>query len=225
MLTLLTALQHADAAFPSGGFAFSSGVEGFAALPLPFDSDALARYVEATLRHRWAGTDRVALVHAYRSAGDLEQLAMVDEAIEATSLAEPFRTGSRRAGRALLTTHVRLATSGADSLRDAIADGRLLGHLATVQGCLWQSLGLSEGDAEAMAGYRAITGLVSAGVRLGLIGAIDAQTIISDMLPVLAELLDEKVATASRIELMSFAPLIDIAAMRGAASGVRLFSN
>ena len=134
-----------------------------------------------------------------------------------------LRSGSRRAGRALLTSHVRLGTPGAEAIMAALAGGRLKGHIAMLQGCLWRALGLHETDAEAMAGYQAIAGLASAGVRLGCIGALDAQAVISDSLPVLERILSVPVPAAP-IDYESFAPLADIASMRR-ASGSRLFSN
>lgn len=225
MLTSLVALQNADTAFPSGAFAFSNGIEGLASLPHPFQIDALTNYVEATLRHRWNAMDRRALVHAYRAAGDIDRAAAIDRSMETASLAEPFRTGSRRAGKALLITHVRLATPEAERLRDAIAAGRMLGHLAVIQGCLWRVLGISEAEAAMMAGYQTIAGLVSAAVRLGRVGAIDGQRVIRDSLPVLATILSEPVPYDDAVELESFAPLVDIASMRGADDGARLFSN
>ena len=123
MLNSLLAMQQADSAFPSGAFAFSNGIEGLAALPYAFDRDALKRHAEAAIRHRWAGTDRVAMIVAHRADGDLDRLETVDRAIEAATLPESMRTGSRRAGRALLTTHARLGTLKADGLRTAIAGG------------------------------------------------------------------------------------------------------
>ena len=63
MITTLLAMQQADAAFPSGAFAFSSGIEGVTLLPDAFDVTALQRHAAVTLRHRWAGLERVALVH------------------------------------------------------------------------------------------------------------------------------------------------------------------
>lgn len=225
MLNALIALQHADTAFPNGGFAFSNGIEGLAALSLPFDVAALRCHVESALRHRWATMDRRALVWAHRAGTDIGQLARLDHVFEASSLVEPFRTGSRRAGRAFLTTHARLATPGVDRLRDAVANGRLLGHLPVIQGSVWASLGLRERDGATMAGYQAVTGLVSAAVRLGRVGAIEAQGVIRDLIPVLVDLLEEPVPAADCGELNSFAPLVDVAALRGGGDGARLFSN
>ena len=90
MMTSLVALQHADSAFPSGSFAFSNGLEGYLAAAL--DGSSVRHFVEITLRHRWIGTDRVALVLAFRDPDNLERLAAIDEAVEAATLAEPLRS-------------------------------------------------------------------------------------------------------------------------------------
>ncbi len=224
MLTMLLAMQQADAAFPSGAFAFSNGIEGLAALPYPFDRDALRRHAEAAIRHRWAGTDRVAMIMAHRAVDDLDRLGNVDDAIEAATLAEPMRTGSRRAGRALLTTHARLGTSQAYDLKTAIAGGHLIGHLATIQGCLWRAIGLSEREAIAISGYQTVSGLATAAVRLGRIGAIEAQGVLRDMLPVIAEY-DTLPLQGADLLFDSMIPFIEIAAMRSAQAELRLFAN
>src|SRR5258708_14297856 len=210
---MLSAMQHADSAFPSGGFAFSNGIEGLAALGPRLDRARLAAVVDATIRHGWACADRVALVHAYR-ANDLDQVATIDAAVEAATIAEPLRTGSKRNGGALLAAHVRLATSAAVAFRALIDAGHAYGHLAVVQGLVWRNLGISEPHAVAMSGYTAASGLVAAAVRLGQIGAIAAQAVLGDALRAVEEVSGEPVPAA--LELASFTPWLDVASARQA---------
>lgn len=223
MTGLLTALQQADSAFPSGSFAFSNGIEGLASLCGRLDRDKLTAIVAAVLRHRWASADRVALVHAYRAGDDLAALAVIDAAFEAATLAEPLRVGSRRNGGALLAAHVRLATPGAAGLRAHIDAGHAHGHLQVVQGFLWRALGLSEELAIEVSGYTTAAGLVAAAVRLGRIGAIDAQAVLASALTVIAEAVKTPVAPHTEIE--SFTPWLDAAAARHAHASLRLFVN
>lgn len=224
MIATLLAMQQADAAFPSGSFAFSNGIEGVAALPYPFDRAALLRHAQVAIRHRWAGLDRIALVRAWRAGGGVTILSAIDEAVEAANVVVSFRDGSRRAGRALLTSHTRLATPGADALTAAIAQGRLLGHLSTMQGALFRALGVPESEAMAISGYQAVASLTSAAVRLGRIGALDAQSVIRDMLPEIAALTAPETFDPDA-EFESFTPFLDIAAMRSADAAIRLFSS
>ena len=99
---LLSALQHGDSFFPSGGVAFSSGLEMLHADHEVASSEQLATFVEGQLRHRWASCDACALMAAYRANGNLDRIAAVDAIVEAVSLAMELREGSKRAGASLL---------------------------------------------------------------------------------------------------------------------------
>ncbi|WP_158810497.1 urease accessory protein UreF [Beijerinckia sp. L45] len=229
-LNQFLALQHADSSFPSGGFAFSNGIEGLAALGA-LSEGALARIILGALRHRWAGADRIALMAAFRAGGDIAVLARIDAAIEAATLAESLRLGSRRHGQSFLAAHVRLATPGADALRDAVRSGTMLGHVTALQGALWRALGMSEADAVVISGYQAVASLTTAAVRLGQIGAIEAQRVMAQVLPHLADLTDDNpdaaIAAVTNADpvLISFIPFIEIAAARHAHADLHLFSN
>ena len=226
MLQRLIAFQQADSIFPSGSFAFSNGLEGLAALMDGLGGEDLAGAVEAILRHRWAGSDRVALVLAHRANGDPARLAEIDAAVEAACLSEPMRTGSRRNGGALLAAHTLIGTPGAERLRAAVREGRLLGHVAVIQGTLWRGLDLDETTVTEIAGYQTAAALVTAAVRLGQVGAIEAQRILSALMPVLAEIAARPVHEESgEIVLIAFTPFIEIATMRHAHADLRLFAN
>jgi urease accessory protein len=219
---LLTILQHADSAFPSGSFAFSNGIEGLAGLNARLDRGGLHDVVVMVLRHRWATSDRIAVALAHRAGGDLGAIATIDRAVEAATLAEPLRAGSKRNGKALLAAHVRLATSGAAELRARIESGDALGHLPVVQGFVWRARDMSEADAIAVSGYTTASGLIAAAVRLGHIGAVEAQAVLTSVLPAIAEISRPAPADAA---LESFTPWIDIAAARHARAHLRLFAS
>lgn len=220
---LLVALQHADSQFPSGGFAFSQGLEASSQLADrlgPFD---FAGFLDVQLRHRWADADRVALVRAHRLCGDLERLAALDFEVEASTFMEGLRAGSRRNGAALLTAHGRIGTKGAIPFRTLVRANRALGHLAVVQGLLWRALGLDEATVVAVSGYQAAASLTTAAIRLGLVGAIEAQTLLARSLPIVAEVSEAPVADDEPIR--SFTPLAEIAVALHGTGGQRLFSN
>lgn len=223
MLNLLHAIWQADSAFPSGAFAFSGGLEGLAAQGMPGGRAALASVMRDLLLHRWASADRVALARAHRACGDLDRIAMADDALDATILPAPLREGSCRNGAALLAAHARLGQPTAQRLRHARAQGRLHGHLPVMQGAIFHALGMTESAATAAAGYAAIAAIATASVRLGRVGAIEAQSAVAGMLPLLAGLAADPPADDAPIE--GFLPLLDIAAARHARAGVRLFAN
>ena len=183
--TLLAALWQSDTAFPNGAFAFSNGVEGGAALDPPLDPGKLDRLLASTLIHRWSRTDRIALLHAF-GARDVARLVVIDQRLEAATPVEPLRIGSRRNGSAFLTAHGRLGTPGAAAFRAEIAAGRALGHLAVAQGWVWARCGLDRRSAAAASAYGSAAAMVNAAVRLGAVGAIAAQGVLSRALPLIA---------------------------------------
>jgi urease accessory protein len=184
---------------------------------------SFAAFLTTHMRHRWAEADRVSLVRAHRCADDLAALAALDAEVEASTFADGLRVGSRRNGIALLTTHVRMGTAAAAGYRAMIHAGEAHGHLPVVQGMLWRSLGLDATAAVAVSGYQAAASLATAAIRLGLIGAIEAQIQIAGVL----DLID--VASAAPVAddepIRSFAPLAEIAVCLHGATGQRLFSN
>ncbi len=223
-LSLLTTLWQADSAFPSGSFAFSNGIEGAAALGEPLDAANLAALLAATLRHRWATADRVAMLAAHRAAGDLATVTVTDLAYDAATLPAPLRHGSRRNGVAFLTAHQRLGTQGAAAFRAEIAAGRALGHLPVAQGLVWRNCGLDERLAILTSGYVTASGLVAAAVRLGRIGAVAAQAVLAAIFPLIAEFATEAPGPTDG-EITSMTPWIDIAAIRHSRADLRLFAN
>jgi len=220
--TQLLALQFGDSAFPSGGFAFSWGLEGLAADGLIDDDEDVAEVIAQQLAMRWNTMDRILLGRAH-AAQDLHGVTCADLAAEAATLSAPMRAGSRRAGRALLGVCARLALEGVAEYRDAAADDGRLGHLAVVQGVVFRAAGLPLTVAELLSGWAVISGLTSAAVRLGLIGHIQALKTAGPLRATLAGLLSTP--TAVDAELSSFTPLVDIAVTRNTQRDMRMFAT
>lgn len=188
----------------------------------PLDRRGLRDIVTLFLRHRWATSDRVAVTRTHRANDAFDKVAAIDDAVEAATLTEPLRTGSKRHGNALLAAHVRLATPGARELRMLVEDGGARGHLPVVQGFVWRACGLSEAAATAVSGYSTAAGLIAAAVRLGLIGAMEAQSVLAASLATVAEL-SSPIEAAAQIE--TFMPWVDVAASRHARAHLRLFAS
>ena len=223
MLSTLRALWQADGAFPSGSFAFSYGIEGVIALRDSLDMPELKRLVSAALRHRWATYDRVALLRAFCCDGDLAVIAAVDREVEASTLVESLRSGSRRNGASFLASHARIGNDLAAILRGAVRSGECLGHIAVMQGAVWSSVGLNENLAQLTSGYTVASGLITAAIRLGAVGALQGQQVLADCLPLIEQLSMAEPPAASELE--SFVPFLDIAAARHAQADLRLFAN
>lgn len=219
---LLTALQFGDGQFPAGGFAFSWGLESLIADGHMVRTD-LAGFLIGQIERRWATLERIVLIHAHAAAGDPDLLSALDDLLDAASVVDTARSGSKRAGQALLATHCRLGTPGAAAFRRAVAAGRAEGHLTVVQGCVLAGAGLDRPATLTLAAYGMLTALTSAGIRLGLVGHLDAQRALAAARLPVAELVER--TDADLDALSSFTPLADIALMRHPVQAQRLFST
>ena len=218
---LLRALQHGDSAFPSGGFAFSWGLETLKADGHVTDGTGVADFVRTQLRFRWATSDRHFLHRASVVLDDREALASLDRDVEALTLATELRDGSRRAGRTLLRAHAGIKTPGAVEYQTAIKSGGALGHLPIAQAIVWTGVGLSMVELEVVAAYTLASGITQAAVRLSLLGPVEAQAILTDVQDQIIELLDQPVPDVPH----AFTPSAEVAVMRHEAGHARLFAN
>lgn len=220
---LLTALQHADSFFPAGGIAFSWGLETLRADGHLDGPEQVAEFIEGQLTQRWAVCDRAALVAAWRAADDPEQLHAIDRELDIMSLAAEMREGSRRAGTSLLTVHERLGTPGAAAYRAAVRSAIAFGHLPVVQGLVWRGVGLSESACQCVAVHTFCVGLVSAALRLGIMGHLHGQQILTGLRPMVTALLAQPAPEFSAA--YAYAPAAEIAIMRHEVQESRLFAN
>lgn len=220
---LLSALQFADSFFPGGGITLSWGLEQLRTDGELSSAQELIAFVEGQLSQRWAMFDAPALSAAWQASDDLGRLRVIDSTLEAMTLAMELRDGSRRAGSALLNVHARLGNAAAKRFRSLVLDASTPGHLAVVQGLVWRQQGLPEPTCRAIAAHLLVTGLVSAALRLGLVGHLQAQAAINQLRSLLAGLLEQPVADFD--EIAAFTPATDVASMRHEQAEARLFGN
>jgi urease accessory protein len=223
MLSILHAIWQADGSFPSGSFAFSYGVEGVVALRSKLDRTALAELTATVIRQRWLTSDRIALVRAFRAAGDLHAIAAIDRDVEASTFGSTMRDGSRRNGGSFLASHARLGEAAALQLREAARSGVCLGHIAVMQGAVWQAMGFDEKLAQLASAYGVASSVTAAALRLGAVGALEGQKVLRGCLPLIDALVAQPVP--DHAELSSFVPFLEIAAARHARADLRLFVN
>ena len=117
----------------------------------------------------------------------------------------------------------RLGHAGAIRYREVIGDDPGLGHLPVVQGMAYREAGLGLGAAEAVSGWTAMAGLASASIRLGLIGHIGAQHILSRLRLRLDALLQDRPPPG--VPISSFTPLADIAVSRNPGRHLKMFAT
>jgi urease accessory protein len=92
-----------------------------------------------------------------------------------------------------------------------------------MQGAVWPTLGMDQRLVQIASAYMTASGVASAAVRLGVVGALQAQGVISEVLPLIETLVAREVPDDAR--LSSALPFLDIASARQAQASLRLFAN
>jgi len=167
--------------FPTGGFSYSHGLEAAVAGGAVGDRDCLAAWVATIVAHGSGRIDGDVLCSAYRAAaaGDLAALGRVNRRGAAFRATAELAAESVQQGEAFLAV-CRAAWPDAFLERWAADDGvchpAAFGAAAARAGIALENALL--GYLEAFA-----ANLVSAGLRLGLIGHTGAQRIIAELEP------------------------------------------
>lgn len=191
-------LQLADSGFPAGGFVHSAGLE--AALQLGELGAARDFVVEVVYQTAQGALPFVRRGHA--AAVDESALVEVDGAAEAFLLGAVANRASRAQGRAFAAAAAH-AFAVVQPLGEVVRLGRLRGHLAPLQGAVAARLGLPVEDALRLALHMAARGVLSAAVRLGVVGPLEAQALHAE-LPLdeaLASVPDQPAQSAPLLEL------------------------
>lgn len=222
-LPLLRLLQVSDSAFPSGAFAFSHGLETLHGEGHLSHERALEAFLVHQVVPRWMEMDRWYLGQAWFAAGaeDAARLRAFNDQCHAQLAVADLVAASQRLGQAALLVHRRLGTPRIGLLDPPAGSGPIAPHLIIVQGVIARGLGLSLSQAETMGLYTLLSGLMGAAIRLGAVGALSAQTLLTGTLATASQSLTQPADDPPH----AFSPLADIAAMRRHAGGTRLFAT
>lgn len=211
-------LQLADGTFPSGGFAHSAGLEAATVLGgVAVSSAGLASFLESSLRQ--AGRASLPFVRA--ATVDPGRLAELDEAFDATlPLSGPNRS-SRAQGRALASAGSRIWEA---LLPIAEHTRRGPGHHAPVFGAVFGTLGMGPDDTLAAYLHSSARSILSAAVRLGLLGPLEAQRLQAERAPLLDTIL-EGARSLEPAQAAQTAPLLEIYAALHERLDGRMFQS
>lgn len=198
--------QLIDSAFPSGGFAHSAGLE--AAVQHGHVADSAG--VHAFAKQALAQCGRSALPLVIAAHGRPEDLAELD-ALSDVFLSNPVANRASRAqGRALLTSVGRSFPDAQVAPIDAaIRRDGLAGHYAPLFGRVFAALGVDAIDTQRAFLFISARGVSSAAVRLGVIGAYEAQAMQAAIAPHIDTIV-QKCGTLGPYEIAQTAPLIDL---------------
>ena len=224
--SLLTGFRFVDSFFPSGGYAFSSGLEAAVQGGLVKNAEDLSGFVLESLKFGMGEREAVALGVSHDAAlsGLVDRAISVDRELDAMKLGREGRTASRQMGRQV----IRLAAEQSrrspvlDDFLAAVEANRTPGHLAVSLGLTLGAAGWSKEDAIAAFLYQAATGYVAAAMKLLPIGQREGQRLLDGWFEVI-----EQVARQAGREraLRSWSPIQDIYAMRHSRLESRLFRS
>jgi len=223
-VAFLNALQLSDTFFPTGLYTLSHGLEAFvqAGLASKADVEELLRdYLENVL----GPADGVALSHAHRATEgrDLERLMEIDRRLFAMKLVREARESSRRVGKRILATTVKLSPDSL--LKDywaAVDRGACPGSSAVALGAVAATLSIARREAMLIELYTFTASLLGAAMRLIRLDHEEAQLILVRLKHLMVRVVHENIDKGLQ-EMRVFAPLIDIMGAVHARASVRLF--
>lgn len=217
-------LQLHDSSFPSGRFVHSNGLEAWLAAQPAADEAQVAEAIRDYISGNAATLDAVVLGHAW-STEDTGALVELDHVARAHKITRSARTSSESCGRQLATVSRRTLRVAADiDYLDRVVSGGTPGNQAVVEGVVQRALGIGRSRAIAGGIRSSYSGLLSAAVRLGRLGPMQAQRLLFDDARWIVDL-TRSAECAPLDDMTSFAPMLDIAAMRHETVAARLFST
>lgn len=198
--------QLIDSGFPSGGFAHSSGLEAAVHHGIITDGDGVRAFTRQSLAQ--CGRAAMPLVRAaHQDIGDLGELDQLCDVFLSNPIAN---RASRAQGRALLTTSVRsFGGSRLAELDALVRNRRLIPHHAPIFGALMNALDIRLDDTLRAFLFLTVRGVTSAAVRLGLVGAYEAQNIQAGLIEDVESVMSECRGLAPA-DIAQTAPLIDL---------------
>jgi urease accessory protein len=165
--------QLADSAFPSGSLAHSAGLEAAVQFGEVCDVGSLRAFVSASLLQ----TARAAIPFAIAAArgDDVAELDWGHDALMTNAVAN---RASREQGRGFLSAACRsLGLPALLALRRRARDEVLPLHWPVAVGATCGALGLGDVQVARLMLFLTLRGVLSAAVRLGVVGPIEAQSL------------------------------------------------
>lgn len=201
----LRAWQLIDSAFPSGGFAHSSGLEACVQHG-HVDADGVRAFARQALVQ--CGRSSLPLVTAaHRRSRNIAELDGLCDVFLSNPIAN---RASRAQGRALLTGVSRsFETVDVAVLETSVRSEAIAGHYAPLFGRIFHLLEIDDRQTRNAFLFVSVRGVTSAAVRLGLVGTYEAQTIQAEVMSHIHTIADECGALAPE-EIAQTTPLIDL---------------
>jgi urease accessory protein len=198
--------QLADSAFPAGGFSHSGGLEAAWQAGEVDTRERLIEFLKASMQQAARG----AVPFATAACVDPSEFPVLDRLCNAFLVNHITNQASRAQGQAMLASSERIFNNSSIAvLRSAVRDGGLFGHLAPALGAVLGNLGFGRRQAAGLLLFMTLRGVISAAVRLGIIGPLEGQRIEFELGPE-ARALADKSRDLTTDDLFQTSPLIEV---------------
>ncbi len=197
--------QLIDSGFPAGGFAHSSGLE----TNVQHGRVADAAGVVAFARQALSQAGRSALPFVTAAWEDPATLTELDRFSDVFLSNPVANRASRAQGRALVTSVSRSfpeTTLGA--IEENIRNGAC-GHHAPIFGAVFRALDIDLTDTQRAFLFMSVRGVASAAVRLGLLGAYEAQAVQRELASSIERTID-RCGSLPPSAIAQTAPILDL---------------
>jgi urease accessory protein len=189
--------QLTDSAFPSGGFAHSSGLEAAWQHGEIAGNSDLVEFLKSSLR-QFGHASAPFFVDAYDSPNRLDEFDRHCDAFLSNHVAN---RASRLQGKAFASSAVKIFGLSQTKI--------IFGHFAPTCGFVLRKLGLKRREAIEAFLFQHLRGLVAAAVRLGIVGPLEGQSLQYRIMPHASEILDSCQGFRGT-EATQTAPLLEI---------------
>ena len=223
----LALTQLSDSFFPTGSFTLSHGLETLVQTGKIQSVQELQVFLQLLLRNKVGVTDVVALIHGHRGSksDNMEAVRQADRQLFVQTAIAKNRETQRQSGRALLM----VASSTWEDKRLEIlnreaATGKIHCLHPVIFGVVAAIAGLSEQNTVLAFLHGLITSILSAAIRLSLVGHIQTQQVLRPLAPDI-EAVWSTAASMKLEQMWSCTPSIDIAQMQHSKLPQRLFAN
>ena len=216
-------LQVSDSAFPTGGYAHSAGFEQAVQLGLVRDAGTMTSYIDG---HLWPSLVHfelpvVRLTQAAANSGNVSEMLVLDEMVDATKGARELREASRALGRRRLNAlrDIGMSSIPPEFVR-LVHDDKTPGHHAVVFGAGLASM--PEPALLAAWAFQALNGICLAAPKLLRIGQDAVQRVLAAALAPMQSRIEASRSVALD-DIGWFDPALELASIQHEIAHERLF--
>jgi urease accessory protein len=215
--------QLADSAFPTGGFAHSGGLEAAVQLGLVSDPESFELFLKSALPQ----IDRGIARFAQASWQSPDAFPAIDQDCDLFLNNHVANRASRAQGQALLSSATKafkeIAHASLPQCAAAVRQQHLPAHFAPVFGVLSRAIRIPAPQSHNLFLFLHLRGFISAAVRLGIIGPLQAQQIQSRTTPISG--VPASAGTSPAPTPVQINPLLDLIQMTQDRLYSRLFQS